>query len=417
MLQGFCILMDCTLQKNHKKKKQTEAEGKMHLHEYQSKDMLRAYGIPVPDFKVSTKATGIGKAAYELSPGPFVCKCQVHSGARGKAGGVMLVNTPAEAEAFAAKWLGSRLVTRQSGPHGKPVSRILIEKATDAVRELYLGATIDRTSGHLTIMASEAGGMSIEELAAREPEKILKVVIDELTGPQPYQGRALAYKLGLKGGQVTEFTRIFVGMARLFLENDLSLVEVNPLAVTRDGSLLCLDAKINLDTYALYRHPDLVELDDPSQEDPRIARATASGFNYVPLEGSIGCLVNGAGLAMATMDIINNSGGAPANFLDVGGAATRERVMEAFKIILEDPNVRCILVNIFGGIVRCDLIAEGILGAVREVGAAVPVVVRLEGNHAREGADLLLKSGLDITPAAALREAAMLAVQKAAEVK
>lgn len=387
----------------------------MHLHEYQSKEMLRSYGIPVPDFRVSTKATGIGKAAYELSPGPFVCKCQVHSGARGKAGGVMLVQTPAEAEAFAAKWLGSRLVTRQSGPHGKLVSRILIEQATDAVRELYLGATIDRTSGHLTIMASEAGGMSIEELAAKEPEKILKVAIDELTGPQPYQGRALAYQLGLKGKQVNEFTKIFVGMAKMFIEKDLSLVEVNPLAVTQEGKLLCLDAKINLDSYALYRHPDLVELDDPSQEDPRIARATASGFTYVPLEGNIGCLVNGAGLAMGTMDIIKNSGGSPANFLDVGGTATRERVMEAFKIILEDPNVRCILVNIFGGIVRCDLIAEGILGAVKEVGTEVAVVVRLEGNHAKAGAELLMNSGLNIQPAYSLRKAALLAVQKAGE--
>lgn len=388
----------------------------MNLHEYQSKEMLRAYGLPVGDFKVSTKATGIGKAAYELSPGPFVCKCQVHSGARGKAGGVAIVNTPAEAEAFAAKWLGNRLVTKQSGPHGKLVSRILIEKATEAVRELYIGATIDRTNAHLTIMASESGGMSVEEIAATHPERILKVPIDELLGPQPYQGRALAYQLGLKGKQVSEFTKIFVGIAKMFIEKDLSLVEINPLAVTTEGNLLCLDAKINLDSYALYRHPDLVELDDPSQEDPRIARAVASGFSYVPLDGNIGCLVNGAGLAMGTMDIIKNSGGAPANFLDVGGAATRERVMEAFKIILEDPNVRCILVNIFGGIVRCDLIAEGILGAVNEVGTEVPVVVRLEGNHAKAGAEVLNNSGLNITTAHNLREAAQKAVLKASEV-
>lgn len=389
----------------------------MNLHEYQSKEMLKAYGLPVPDFKVCTKATGIGKAAYELSPGPFVCKCQVHSGARGKAGGVAVVKTPAEAEAFAAKWLGNRLVTRQSGPHGKPVNRILIEPATEAVRELYIGATIDRTSAHLTIMASESGGMSVEEIAATSPEKILKVPIDELTGPQPYQGRALAYALGLKGKQVGEFTRIFVGIARMFLEKDLSLIEINPLAVTAEGKLLCLDAKINLDSYALYRHPDLVELDDPSQEDPRIARAVASGFSYVPLEGNIGCLVNGAGLAMGTMDIIKNCGGKPANFLDVGGAATRERVMEAFKIILEDKSVRCILVNIFGGIVRCDLIAEGILGAVNAVGTTVPVVVRLEGNHAKLGAEVLNGSGLNITTAHTLREAAQLAVSRAEEAK
>lgn len=389
----------------------------MNLHEYQSKELLRSYGLPVPEFKVSSKATGIGKAAYELSPGPFVCKCQVHSGARGKAGGVAVVNTPAEAEVFAAKWLGNRLVTRQSGPHGKPVSRILIERATEAVRELYIGATIDRTNAHLTIMASESGGMSVEEIAATHPERILKVPIDELTGPLPYQGRALAYQLGLKGKQVNEFTKIFVGIAKLFIDKDLSLVEINPLAVTKEGSLLCLDAKINIDSYALYRHPEFLEMDDPSQEDPRIAKAVASGFSYVPLEGNIGCLVNGAGLAMGTMDIIKNSGGSPANFLDVGGTATRERVMEAFKIILEDPAVKCILVNIFGGIVRCDLIAEGIRGAITEVGTDVPVVVRLEGNHAQDGAKILKESGLNIHPAYDLRQAAELAVECAASYK
>lgn len=385
----------------------------MNLHEYQSKELLKQYGLPVPEFKVSVKATGIGKAAYELSPGPFVCKCQVHAGARGKAGGVCVVKTPAEAEAFAAKWLGTRLVTHQTDAQGKLVSKILIERATEAVRELYIGATIDRTTAHLTIMASEAGGMSIEELAAKEPSKIYRVPIDELVGPQPYQGRALAYKLGLKGKQVNAFTKIFVGIAKMFIEKDLSLIEINPLAVTVDGSLLCLDAKINLDSYALYRHPDLVELDDPSQEDPRIARASASGFSYVPLQGDIGCLVNGAGLAMGTMDIIVNHGGRPANFLDVGGAATKERVMEAFKIILEDKSVKCILVNIFGGIVRCDLIAEGILGAVSEVGSNVPVVVRLEGNHAKDGATILQNSNLNIFHAQDLKEAARLAVQKA----
>lgn len=384
----------------------------MNLHEYQSKELLRAYGLPIADFRVSTKALGIGKFAYELAPGPFVCKCQVHAGARGKAGGVAVVQSPAEAEAFAAKWLGNRLVTRQTGPEGKLVSRILIERATEAVRELYVGATIDRTNCTLTIMASE-GGMSIEELAAQSPDKILKETIDLLTGPQPFQGRQLAYKLGLKGSQVNQFAKIFMGIAKIFLEKDLSLVEINPLAVTTDGSLLCLDAKINIDSYALYRHPELVELDDPSQEDPRIARAVASNFSYVPLNGNIGCLVNGAGLAMGTMDIIKASGGSPANFLDVGGTATKERVMEAFKIILEDPNVKCILVNIFGGIVRCDLIAQGILGAVHEVGAKVPVVVRLEGNHAADGAELLKSSELDITAAHGLREAALLAVQKA----
>ena len=384
----------------------------MNLHEYQSKELLRSYGLPIADFRISTKALGIGKFAYELAPGPFVCKCQVHAGARGKASGVAVVKTPAEAEAFAAKWLGARLVTNQTGPEGKLVSRILIERATESVRELYVGATIDRTSSNLTIMASE-GGMSIEELAARDASKILKVNIDLLTGPQPYQGRDLAYRLGLKGKQVNEFAKIFMGIARAFVDKDLSLVEINPLAVTTDGSLLCLDAKINIDSYALYRHPEFLDLDDPSQEDPRIARAVASNFSYVPLNGSIGCLVNGAGLAMGTMDIIKACGGEPANFLDVGGTATKERVMEAFKIILEDKNVKCILVNIFGGIVRCDLIAEGILGAVHDVGTQVPVVVRLEGNHAQDGAEILKNSGLDITAAHGLREAALLAVQKA----
>lgn len=384
----------------------------MNLHEYQSKELLRSYGLPIADFRVSTKALGIGKFAYELSPGPFVCKCQVHAGARGKAGGVAVVNSPAEAEAFAAKWLGSRLVTNQTGPEGKLVSRILIERATQTVRELYVGATIDRTTSNLTIMAAD-GGMSIEEMAAQDSSRILKCNIDLLTGPQPYQGRDLAYKLGLKGKQVNEFAKIFMGISRAFIDLDLSLVEINPLAVTTEGSLVCLDAKINLDSYALYRHPDLLELDDPSQEDPRIARAVASNFSYVPLTGSIGCLVNGAGLAMGTMDIIKACGGEPANFLDVGGTATKERVMEAFKIILEDSNVKCIFVNIFGGIVRCDLIAEGILGAVHEVGTKVPVVVRLEGNHAKEGGEILSGSGLDITAAQGLREAAMLAVEKA----
>lgn len=385
----------------------------MNIHEYQAKEIFREYGLPVAPFFVSTKATGIGKAAYELAPGPFVVKCQVHSGARGKAGGVALVQSPAEAEAFAAKWLGKRLVTRQSGPHGKPVNRILIERASNIARELYVSATIDRASAHLTIIASEAGGMSIEELAVNQPEKILKVAIDELTGPQSYQGRELAYKLGLQGKQVNQFAKIFLGICKMFVQKDLSLVEINPLVVTKEGDLLCCDAKINTDPYALYRHPEMAELDDPSQEDPRIARAVAAGFSYVPLEGNIGCMVNGAGLAMGTMDIIKNLGGAPANFLDVGGTATKERVMEAFKVILEDPNVKCIMVNIFGGIVRCDMIAEGIRGAVEQIKISVPVVVRLEGNQAHVGEKILNECGLNIVSARDLRQAATLAVQAA----
>ena len=386
----------------------------MNLHEYQAKELLSEYGLPVAPFRVGTKAIGIGKAAYELSPGPFVCKCQVHAGGRGRAGGVAIVQTPAEAEVFAARWLGNRLVTEQTGPEGKLVSRILIEQATTVERELYVGATIDRTHGHLTVMASRTGGMSIEEQARTHPEQILRVSIDELTGAQPYQGRSLAYQLGLRGAQVGEFTAIFSGMTRMFTDKDLALIEINPLAETASGSLLCLDAKICVDDYALFRQPGLMACDDPSQEDPRMARASASGFSFVPLSGTIGCLVNGAGLAMGTMDIIANQGGAPANFLDVGGTASKERVMEAFKIILEDRSVRCLLVNIFGGIVRCDLIAEGIIDACAEVGTDLPVVVRLEGNHARDGVRLLEASGLNIFPATGLREAAQLAVAKAA---
>lgn len=385
----------------------------MNIHEYQAKEIFKEYGLPVSEFYVSTKATGIGKAAYELAPGPFVVKCQVHSGARGKAGGVALVETPAQAEAFAAKWLGNRLVTKQSGPHGKPVNRILIERAIDISKELYLSATIDRASARLTVIASASGGMSIEELALNSPEKILKSYIDPLVGPQPYQGRELAYKLGLIGSQVNAFTKIFLGVCKMFVEKDLSLVEINPLVITKNGDLVCADAKINTDPYAAYRHKELAELDDPSQEDPRIARAVAAGFSYVPLDGNIGCMVNGAGLAMGTMDILKNLGGAPANFLDVGGTATKERVMEAFKVILEDPNVKCIMVNIFGGIVRCDMIAEGIKGAVEQIKISVPVVVRLEGNQAHLGEKILNECGLNIVSARDLRQAAQLAVNAA----
>lgn len=386
----------------------------MNIHEYQAKEIFKAYGLPVADFRVSSKATGIGKGAYELAPGPFVCKCQVHSGARGKAGGVAKVDTPAEAEAFAAKWLGRNLVTRQSGPHGLPVNRILIEKAADIEKELYVSCVIDRSKAALMVVASASGGMSIEEVAKESPEKILKEMIDLTVGPTVYQGRELAYNLGLEGKHVGEFVKVFKGMVKMFLDKDLSLVEINPLVVTKEGHLQCLDAKINIDPYALYRHPELQELDDPSQEDPRVARAVAAGFSYVPLEGSIGCLVNGAGLAMGTMDIIKNLGGKPANFLDVGGTASKERVKEAFKVILEDPNVKCIMVNIFGGIVRCDMIAEGIKGAVQEIDTKVPVVVRLEGNHASSGQEILNGCGLNIVSARGLRESAALAVKAAA---
>jgi len=387
----------------------------MNLHEYQAKEIFKKYGLPVGEFEVSTKATGIGRAAYDLAPGPYAVKCQVHSGARGKAGGVKVVQTPAEAEAFAAKWLGRRLVTRQSGPHGKPVNKILIERAVKVQKEIYVSCAIDRAKAALVVLASPCGGMSIEEVAKQSPEKIFREEIDLLVGPEAFQGRELAYRLGLEGKQVNAFAKIYTGIVRMFLDNDLSLVEINPLVVTESGALQCLDAKINVDSYALYRHPELAEMDDPTQEDPRVATAVAAGFSYVPLEGTIGCLVNGAGLAMGTMDIIKNMGGTPANFLDVGGTATKDRVKEAFKVILEDPNVRCIMVNIFGGIVRCDMIAEGIKGAVEEIKTKVPVVVRLEGNHAQKGQEILTDCGLNIVPARDLRQAAALAVKTAAE--
>ena len=386
----------------------------MNLHEYQAKEIFKKYGLPVGEFEVSTKATGIGRAAYDLAPGPYAVKCQVHSGARGKAGGVKVVQTPAEAEAFAAKWLGRRLVTRQSGPHGKPVNKILIERAVKVQKEIYVSCAIDRAKAALVVLASPCGGMSIEEVAKQSPEKIFREEIDLLVGPEAFQGRELAYRLGLFCFNDTATTEIYTGIVRMFLDNDLSLVEINPLVVTESGALQCLDAKINVDSYALYRHPELAEMDDPTQEDPRVATAVAAGFSYVPLEGTIGCLVNGAGLAMGTMDIIKNMGGTPANFLDVGGTATKDRVKEAFKVILEDPNVRCIMVNIFGGIVRCDMIAEGIKGAVEEIKTKVPVVVRLEGNHAQKGQEILTDCGLNIVPARDLRQAAALAVKTAA---
>jgi len=352
----------------------------------------------------------------EIGGEKWVVKAQVHAGGRGKAGGVKLVNSPEEAAEFAKKWLGKNLVTFQTDEHGQPVSKILVETCTDIATELYLGAVVDRTTRRIVFMASTEGGVEIEKVAEETPEKILKAEIDPLVGAQPYQGRDLAFKLGLEGKLVGQFTKIFLGLAKLFEEKDLALLEINPLVITEDGDLHCLDAKINLDSNALYRHPDLVAMRDPSQEDAREAEAAEWELNYVALDGNIGCMVNGAGLAMGTMDIVNLNGGKPANFLDVGGGATKERVAEAFKIILSDDNVQAVLVNIFGGIVRCDMIAEGIIGAVEQVGVNVPVVVRLEGNNADLGAEKLASSGLNIIAATSLTDAAQQVV-KAAEGK
>tara|TARA_Y100000114_G_C11714976_1_gene305455 strand:+ start:1 stop:1044 length:1044 start_codon:yes stop_codon:yes gene_type:complete len=346
----------------------------------------------------------------------WVVKAQVHAGGRGKAGGVKLVKSKEDAKAFAEKWLGQRLVTYQTDANGQPVSKILVESCTDIAKELYLGAVVDRSTRRIVFMASTEGGVEIEKVAEETPEKILKATIDPLVGPQPYQGRELAFKLGLEGDQIKQFTNIFVGLGKLFADYDLALLEINPLVIKEDGNLHCLDAKINIDGNAMYRQPKLRAMHDPSQDDPREAHAAKFELNYVALEGNIGCMVNGAGLAMGTMDIVNLHGGKPANFLDVGGGATKERVTEAFKIILSDSNVQAVLVNIFGGIVRCDMIAEGIIGAVKEVGVKVPVVVRLEGNNADLGAKVLAESGLNIIAATSLTDAAQQVV-KAAEGK
>ena len=386
----------------------------MNLHEYQAKSLFRDYGIPTSDGTVIT-APQEAAAAIQKIPAPrHVAKAQVHAGGRGKAGGVKLVDSAAAAEEFARHWLGNSMVTPQTDANGQPVRKILIEPATDIARELYLGAVIDRSSARIVVMASTEGGVEIERVHAETPQKILRQSICPLAGPQPWQARTLAFQLGLQGAQPRQFTHIFMQLVRMFTDCDLALVEVNPLVVTAAGDLHCLDAKINADANALHRQPRLAAMADPSQEDPREADAAKWGLNYVALDGNIGCMVNGAGLAMGTMDIIKLHGGAPANFLDVGGGATRERVAEAFKLILSDAAVRAVLVNIFGGIVRCDMIAEGIQGAVAEVGVQVPVIVRLEGNRAEQGGALLADSDFDIRAASGLADAAAMAVQAAA---
>lgn len=388
----------------------------MNLHEYQGKKLFAEYGLPVSHGIAVETPEAAAEACDTIGGTEWVVKAQVHAGGRGKAGGVKLVKNKEDARAFAKQWLGKRLVTYQTDAEGQPVTKILVESCTDIDQELYLGAVVDRATRRIVFMASTEGGVEIEKVAEETPEKIIKATIDPLVGPQPYQGRDLAFKLGLKGDQVKQFTNIFVGLGKLFADYDLALLEVNPLVIKKDGNLHCLDAKINIDGNALYRQPKLRAMHDPSQDDPREAHAAKFELNYVALDGNIGCMVNGAGLAMGTMDIVNLHGGKPANFLDVGGGATKERVTEAFKIILSDSNVAAVLVNIFGGIVRCDMIAEGIIGAVKEVGVKVPVVVRLEGNNADLGAKVLAESGLNIIAATSLTDAAQQVV-KAAEGK
>ncbi|KTD18177.1 ADP-forming succinate--CoA ligase subunit beta [Legionella jordanis] len=378
----------------------------MNLHEYQAKELFASYGLPVPNGQVAFNVDDAIQVASQLSTAKWVVKAQVHAGGRGKAGGVKIVSSKDELAAAAKALLGTRLVTYQTDAHGQPVNAVLVEETCDIGRELYLGAVVERSSRRVVIMASTEGGVEIEKVAHETPEKIFKITVDPLVGVMPFQCRELGFKLELNETQIKEFTKMLMALGKMFVECDLSLLEINPLVVTKDEHLLCLDGKINVDANALYRQPKLKSMRDTTQEDERENRATDWELNYIPLDGSIGCMVNGAGLAMATMDVIKLHGGEPANFLDVGGGATKERVSEAFKIILSDKNVKGILVNIFGGIVRCDLIAEGIIAAVKEVDVKVPVVVRLEGNNAQLGAELLNKSELNVIAANGLTDAA-----------
>lgn len=383
----------------------------MNLHEYQAKQLLAKYGLPVPQGEVAWSLDQALQIADKFKTKRWVVKAQVHAGGRGKAGGVKVVSSKDEIATVVKNLLGKRLVTYQTTAEGQPVNQILIEEPCDIEKELYLGAVIDRTKQRVVFMASTEGGVDIEKVAHETPEKILTETVDPLVGMQPFQARHLSFALGLKGDQIKQFTKILLGLSKLFVDCDLSLLEINPLVITKTGNLLCLDGKINIDDNALYRQPELRALRDTTQEDERENRARDWELNYIALEGNIGCMVNGAGLAMATMDLVKLHGGNPANFLDVGGGATKERVTEAFKIILSDKNVKAILVNIFGGIVRCDLIADGIIGAVAEVGTNLPVVVRLEGNNAELGAKKLSESGLNIIAAKSFTDAAKKVVE------
>lgn len=383
----------------------------MNLHEYQAKGLFREYGISVSKGIPVNNCNAIEEAINSLEGNRWVVKAQVHAGGRGKAGGVELVDTIQEAEAFAEKWLGHNLVTYQTDERGQPVNTILIEECIDIAEELYLGAVIDRSSQRLVFMASQEGGVNIEEVAASTPEKIFQVAIDPLKGPSSNEADQLSSLLNLNEVQKEQFKDLYLSLAKMFIEKDLSLLEINPLVITTEGNLICLDAKVNVDSNALYRQESLVKINDVSQEDERESYASKWNLSYVSLNGNIGCMVNGAGLAMGTMDIIKLHGGEPANFLDVGGAADSERVSEAFKIILSDKAVQAVLINIFGGIVRCDIIADGIIEAVEQVGVNIPVVVRLEGNNSELGSDKLSKSGLDIIIASGLEDAAKLVVE------
>ena len=385
----------------------------MNLHEFQGKELFAQYGLPVSNSKVIYEAEDAHKACRDIGGSKWVVKAQVHAGGRGKAGGVELVDTPEDAISFAKKWLGKRLVTYQTDEKGQLVNSVLIEECTDIAEELYLSALVDRDSQRVVFIGSSEGGVNIEEVAKNSPEKIIYEPIDPLCGAQGFQARKIAKVLKLNNEQTKQFTPMLKNLMKLFIEKDLSLLEINPLVITSGGLLHCLDAKINIDSNATYRQPEIAEMHDSSQEDPRESEAAKNDLSYVSLDGNIGCMVNGAGLAMGTMDTIKYFGGNPANFLDVGGTATQERVSKAFKIILDDPEVKVVLVNIFGGIVRCDLIAEGVLAAIEEVGVEIPVVVRLEGNNADLGSEILSKANIKIESINNLGDAAKKAVELA----
>jgi succinyl-CoA synthetase beta subunit len=385
----------------------------MKIHEYQGKEIFKKYGVPVPRGILAITPQEAETAATTLGTKVVVVKAQIHAGGRGKGGGVKLAKSPAEAKDLAQKMLGMMLKTHQTGPEGQKVRKLYIEEGLDIARELYLGMTLDRATGRVTFMASTEGGVEIEEVAAKHPEKILREAVDPAVGFQDFQGRRMAFGLGLEGGSVNKFVSMCRALYKAYVETDASLVEVNPLVILKDGGVVALDAKVNFDENALYRHQDILGYRDIDEEDPAEAEAKKYDLAYISLDGNIGCMVNGAGLAMATMDTIKLVGGNPANFLDVGGGASKEKVTAAFKLILSDPEVKAVLVNIFGGIMKCDVIAEGGVAAAREIQLKVPVVVRLEGTNVQLGKEILAKSGLQLTPADNLRQAAEKAVAAA----
>ncbi|ELK4626374.1 ADP-forming succinate--CoA ligase subunit beta [Staphylococcus pseudintermedius] len=378
----------------------------MNIHEYQGKEIFRSMGVAVPEGRVAFSAEEAVEKAKELDTDVYVVKAQIHAGGRGKAGGVKIAKSLSEVEAYANELLGKVLVTHQTGPEGKEVKRLYIEEGANIQKEYYVGFVIDRATDRVTLMASEEGGTEIEEVAAKNPEKIFKETIDPVIGLAPYQARRIAFNINIPKESINKAVKFLIALYNVFIEKDCSIVEINPLVLTGEGDVLALDSKINFDDNALFRHKDIVELRDLEEEDPKEIEASKYDLSYIALEGNIGCMVNGAGLAMATMDTINHFNGNPANFLDVGGGATKEKVTEAFKIILGDENVKGIFVNIFGGIMRCDIIAEGIVAAVKEVELTLPLVVRLEGTNVKEGKQILKDSGLAIEPANTMAEGA-----------